>query len=524
MMKDIERFEENTPLMTMCRDFLIRTGANGNVCEICTRLVKHMDEGNACLKLTDCETEEIRKFSAVSAAPDDSGIFILDGKRLYTRRYWKYEDCIRRRIKNETPQTSGNISLPDDPAFNALHPCQREAVKIMCSSRLSILTGGPGTGKTYTIARAVKLAGEKEKLRIGLAAPTGKAAARVNESMNKEIASLNLQNIGKATTIHSLLKPCYTGVTFKHNADDPLPLDWVIVDEASMIDLPLMAKLLDALPEHCRLTLVGDQGQLASVEPGRVFGDLCKNSSIAKCELDISTRFPAGGIIDRFSKAVNAGDDAKMLAMLHEDNELLHFRAFSGKDNLHPGKWQDFTKLVTDLWTGFASQTTPQGALEKLNDCRLLCALRSGPFGAEKMNEYISLILNRKFPDHPVPVMITGNDRALDVWNGDVGVIMPGENQLCLPDRDPIPLELLPDTEKAFASTIHKAQGSEYRNVMILLPDDSRMEESKNAGSLLTRELLYTAVTRTRERVFIYGGEETLRSCCRAAVERDSGL
>ena len=140
------------------------------------------------------------------------------------------------------------------------------------------------------------------------------------------------------------------------------------------------------------------------------------------------------------------------------------------------------------------------------------------------MNEYISLILNRKFPDHPVPVMITGNDRALDVWNGDVGVIMPGENQLCLPDRDPIPLELLPDTEKAFASTIHKAQGSEYRNVMILLPDDSWMEESKNAGSLLTRELLYTAVTRTRERVFIYGGEETLRSCCRAAVERDSGL
>ena len=525
----------------MTKDLMLRMGCSEEVARLCGLAVGTQNLGNVCLgPLSDADCKALKATSAVAChAPGESEIeptpFILSGNFLYTRRNWLYEQTVRNRVLKMSKVELGNeIVVPDDGVFAQLKVRQRQAVEMMCSKQFSLLTGGPGTGKTYTIARAVKLIREKGEIHLGLVAPTGKAAARVKESMVKEAEALGLNVIPTASTIHKLLEPNYDLVTFKHNKNNLLPLNWLIVDEASMIDLPMMAKLLDALPDDCRLTLVGDANQLASVEAGHVFGDLCNMKDVAKCELNVSQRFSQDGEIFTLASAVNNNCPQEALKILHSPSDTLHYYQLKVQDAFKPQNWTKFFAAVKEHFKEFSRQTTAEDAIKRINDCRILCAMRKGPYGVNFLNKVVLKLLEEKTSAQPhvktpVPMMITKNDKMLGVNNGDVGVVMPKDDYLSLPTDDGqtirrIPLDLLPDLEMAFASSIHKSQGSEYENVVIVLPPNPISPESQQLNPLLTREILYTAITRTKKGVFLFGSDASIEACCSHAICRQTGL
>ena len=522
-------------------DLVKRMTSREDVAEICARAVMNgageegsRGGGDVCCRLDDSAAallgEVPQVVAAVTADTDPDSVaapFALCGNLLYTRRSWRYEQIVRRRVREmAAAKWMQGIVVPAEGEFAALRAAdQLPAVPRLLATRFSILTGGPGTGKTFTLGKAVKLLRERNpEAMVALAAPTGKAAARINESLEDLKRQGLLDGVQPATTLHALLKPRPDFVTFRHDRQNPLPLDWLVVDEASMIDLPLMAKLLDALPETCALTLIGDAHQLASVEQGRVFGDLCGMFAQNVARLTISSRFTPGGTIDRLARAVNSGDEGSFAEVkdILGEGQTAFFRDI-GRDASTPDSWGDFRAQVLAGFGAFASSTTPEEALESLNRFRILCALRKGTYGVEALNRYAESVLGKECPR---PVMITQNDRMLDVHNGDVGVVMPRKNlqdpqYLCLPTLKNgvrrIRLELLPETEPAFAATIHKSQGSEYGDVAIVLPP-------KGESPLLTREILYTGITRTKGTVRIYAGEASIEACCRRSVERVTGL
>ena len=533
----------------LVQDFVLRACKDERLAEICRRAIAQEETGSVCLPLSDEEAERLKASPIVSSAPmpGDNGLFVLDGNRLYTRRNWDYERTVKERVAEMAASRpdSGGLRIPLDGVFAGLKERQREAIRQMGEHRFTIMTGGPGTGKTYTIARAVKLIKEQNpNLTLGLAAPTAKARARVKEAMAAEAKALGLEPVPETFTLHKLLEPNRDFTTFKHHRDNPLDLDWLIVDEASMVSLSMMAKLLDALPQGCRLTLVGDAFQLSSVEPGQVFGDLCRmtlvNDHGCKCELMESSRFRPGGEIDTLASLIKAGDSKKVLDFLRKDgNQIVRYhglRELDGKTDCHSR--HPFDQLVETLFADFCRQDTAEGALGTLNKCRILCAMRRGPYGCETLNSRVQRKLQRSHPNCPIPWMITRNDPVLNVDNGDVGVAMPSRDQdemLSLPDGDgrrDIPLTLLPEREKAFASTIHKAQGSEYENVVIVLPPVDEKEPGRNR--LLARELLYTALTRVKPEdprtgeivggVYLFADDKSVEECCRNETRRDTGL
>lgn len=517
-------------------DFISRmTGGKKDVAELCAATIDNLGEGDVCIPLDDEQRKLLASVPSVAFfAADDTNPaavrspFVVAGGLLYTRRNWVYERRIRDWILQSIPtKEDENVTkLPRDPFYAGLLDEQRDAVIAMCNSRFSILTGGPGTGKTFTISRAVKFIHDrKPNFTLGLAAPTAKAADRVKESMLDAVRGLDFA-IPQATTIHALLGANYDLVTFKHNRDNPLAFDWLIVDEASMIDLPLMAKLIDAIPATCRLTLAGDADQLASVERGRVFGDLCQFRGISVSHLSQSKRFPPEGPIARLAAAVNGEKDDEALAILKDGSDIVSYANLanlSKGDVFDPEKWPGFGKAVDEGFRYFAECATPSDALAHLNDFRVLCTLRHGPFGSEQIARWIKKRLGKNCP---TPMMITRNDRKLEkVVNGAVGVVMPDDPQtLHLPGGSKVRLELLPATELAFASTVHKAQGSEYGDVAIVLPPSAGKSEEENAFNLLTREILYTAITRTKKTVAIWGSDDAIRHCSQHAIDRVSGL
>ncbi len=503
-------------------DLVLRmTGGNAEVAKICALVVADEEEGDVCRRVREEERKALAAEPSVACfvdAPRKAGYadtpFVVCGDLLYTRRNWQYERNVVNRIAAMAANVSTeSVALPDDEFYACLREEQREAVVAMCKAQFTILTGGPGTGKTHTIARAVKyLQDSNPDMRLALAAPTGKAAARMKESMSNA-------GIGPAdaTTIHALLGSRHDLVSFHHRRGNPLVADWLIIDEASMIGLPLMSKLLDALPEGCKLTLVGDVDQLASVEKGRVFGDLCRLPGVSISRLRESARFPPDGAIARIADAVNGNRPDEVMDILKRGGGIVSYVSLDAAQ-VSPKAWSGFTELCLEKFAQFTASRDAQTALERLNDFRVLCALREGPYGVERLNEYIKASLGKGCP---VPMMITQNDRLQAVSNGDVGVVMPDDPKvLYLPgDGEPrrIRTELLPATELAFATTIHKSQGSEFCDVAIVLPPGGE-------NPLLTREILYTGITRTKGGVHIYAGDASIKVCCGRSVERVTGM
>jgi exodeoxyribonuclease V alpha subunit len=474
-----------------------------------------------------------------------------DAGRCYLHRYWSAERRLAGRILAVSADVLDDIDtasvtslrselFPPDPTETASSTnWQAAAADLVLRRRLAIVSGGPGTGKTTTVARILALLlTSNEHLRIELAAPTGKAAARLTESIRAQAPSLTVSPALRAViaglearTIHRLLGYGGRGGEFRHDAARPLACDVVIVDEASMIDLLLMDALLDAIPPRARLVLVGDKDQLASVEAGFVYGDLCEASrapgahalSGVAVELAKNWRFRDRPGIGTLAAAVRDGDGARAIAAL-ADPQL----ADATREE-RPSHVRDIVTLLADEIDAVVTADSPQAAVDALSRFRLLCAANRGPHGVETFN----LLIERHLREHGHvsggdwyrgrPVLVTANDYTVDLFNGDVGVCFPlpdGGMRVWFPSGEgalrPIVPASLPPHVTAWAMTIHKSQGSEFDRVVVVLPERD--------SPLLSRELVYTAVTRAREHVTIVGDTQTLCAAIERKATRVSGL
>ena len=471
---------------------------------------------------------------------------ILDGDRLYLQRYWRYETAfasalIRRaahpveRIE-ESRLEAGLARLFGGGDADDL---QRAAAEMAVRQRLAVISGGPGTGKTTTVARVLALAVETAAhagLAIGLAAPTGKAAARLQESIDGAREKLGLSPAlaealpHEAATLHRLLGVRPDRARPRFDASNPLPLDILVVDEASMIDLALAAKLVAALRPEVRLILLGDKDQLASVEAGAVLASLAgalprKNVVL----LEKSWRFPAASGIGRLASCVRDGDASGAESVLDAGS--------AGDIAWH--RSPDLRSLVDETMTGYAPLFEAAEAASDVAGCfaalaryRVLCAHRRGPLGALAINRAIvarleargAVVRGRRF--YPgQPLMVTTNDYALRLFNGDVGVVVADPSMadglaVAFPEEDGDVRRLatarIPACETVYAMTVHKSQGSEFDDVLLVLPPEP--------SPVLSRELVYTGVTRARRRVTVAATPDVLRAALAARVERDSGL
>ena len=502
---------------------------------------------------------------------------VLDGNRLYLRRYWQYQQTLNVAIQERLLPVRDNLPTTLQQQLAALFPSSPENPdwqKIACvlalRARFAIITGGPGTGKTTTLTKLLALliqlanveSNNTRKLTILLAAPTGKAAARVSESISKALGKLDIaedikQHIPKkASTLHRLLGSRHDSRSYVHHRDNPLVADIVIVDEASMIDLEMMSALLYALPKSAQLILLGDKDQLASVEAGSVMGDLCRGAENEAYDqqtrdwisqyagvtlgkpvivgtalnqqtimLRYSHRFDEHSGIGQLAKAVNIGDAAQAVAILKDSvqyQDLSHLVLSHPADKMlirlvsanagvaadgRPEYLQGYgyfrdvinKKRPTDnsQYPHWAKQV-----LEAFDTFQVLCALRQGPWGLTGLNQRVEQWL---FPDQKPklwyegrPVMVTHNDYNLGLMNGDIGITLKDSNnklRVAFPSdefgiRWISPMRL-PDVETAFAMTVHKSQGSEFNHVAMVLPETRSL--------VLTRELVYTGITRAKE-------------------------
>jgi len=503
------------------------------------------------------------------------------GARLYLRRAWAAEQTIRQRI---TQRLALACDVPGDlqPRLDALFPqaniptdakpdMQRLACEVAAQNRITLITGGPGTGKTTTVVKllALLVGTASRDLRIHLAAPTGKAAARLTESIRHALAHMPADVKARiptqAQTLHRLL------LSHSHdNAPPQLATDVVVVDEASMIDLEMMARLLQTVPPNARLILLGDKDQLASVEAGAVMSQLCTGALVRAQTVTLthSHRFGAQSGIGQWAQAVNhptANNTAALKALwkatpdwlatlplqqrLDGDThapDVTRLQLTSASDpqlavGLRHGwhTWLGLLQAHRPSQTRAAASCTDTEALALLNafsEFCVLCAVREGPLGVIQLNRHIEGALGLGDSAWYVgrPVMVTRNDYALNLMNGDIGLCLPDANGVLRvvfatsvdPSEAPkAPLSpvrwVLPSrlesVETVFAMTVHKSQGSEFKHVLLTLP----AQESP----VLTRELVYTGLTRARERLTLWAPNEGLLwNACARRVMRSGGL
>lgn len=481
---------------------------------------------------------------------------VLVGSRLYLHRYWFAEQelagFIRHRAECEVKGLDQPVladSLDAVLAGTTTSLAQRQACEAVFRRRLGVITGGPGTGKTTVVASLLALMtlyAQRTGVplpRLLLLAPTGKAAARLSEAIQQKkigmaIPSEQLACLpDQAATIHRALGfQRWSPSEFRHHAGNPLPYDVVVVDEASMVDMALMARLFAAVRPDARLVLLGDQDQLSSVEAGSILSDICEAAAgpgapygLAQgvVTLTESFRFGTQGI-GRLARAVNCGDADQAVRLCREgEGGLSLLPPLAGADSGHL-----LARLLVEGYAEFLGAETPLDALVLLERFRVLVAHRRGPFGVEVMNRRIEVMLAKAGLLTPVeawyrgrPILVRENSYRLGLFNGDTGVVWPDPesgNLLAFffaEDRHSVrafaPTQL-PLHEPAFAMTIHQSQGSEFDAVALLLPPAD--------SPLLGRELLYTAITRARHRVTLIGREEEIAVAVNRRVARSSGL
>ena len=485
----------------------------------------------------------------IGDATSTDTLFVCRGTNVYLRRYWTYERSVEAallRLHQPLPHDAPLEPLLDR-YFKAATPLQRVAAHAAATRQLTLLSGGPGTGKTYTLARIVALLAESRKggFNVAIATPTGKAASRAVESIQKAKQELRNEGVSDAilqaipetaTTIQRLLGPQHHSAYFKHTSEQPLDVDLVVIDETSMVDLPLMAKLLEALPSTCRLLLVGDSEQLASVAPGRIYGDLCAAAQPegplagALTQLTESRRFPPDSAIGQLSAALQSKPDCAWHVLQTVQGEHLHVHD-AARFEYDDG----FSHLVRCAFEVFLQTSDPAAALQASETFRVLCALRKGPFGVDAVNARIEALLTGhhgfapqgRFYDHQL-ILITANTPSLNLTNGDIGVVLRTSNNdlhAWFKTSDTVrsvPVHLLPPFETAFAMTIHKAQGSEFSTLAMIVPAEAH-------SPLLTRELLYTGITRTAIRdnhgaLHLWCTQASFETAAQRKTERTTGL
>lgn len=459
---------------------------------------------------------------------------------LYLDRYWLEEQQVCRDVNTRLQLTQPVQPVPDlGRLFPGTFSEQRGAAEAALTQRLTILTGGPGTGKTTTVARLLASVAEQSDLsgsappRIALAAPTGKAAARLGEAVQSEVGKLaavdRMRLAGlRATTLHRLLgsRPD-TSSRFRHHRDNRLPHDVIVVDETSMVSLTMMARLLEAVRPDARLLLVGDPDQLASVDAGAVLADLVEGLSGGQCAsgiVELKTPHRFGEAIGALARGIRAGDTAAVMELLRAGSESIEWI-----DTENPSAHLRNTLTQRAVALQQAAQVGDvAAALGILDGHRLLCAHRHGPFGVAQWNRRVEHWLAEE--THASmwsqwyagrPVLVTANDYGLKIYNGDTGVVVAS------PDGPRVHIgssqgsqrfatTRLPAVDTMHAMTIHKSQGSQADEVTVLLPP----QESR----LLTRELFYTAVTRAKTKVRVVGPESAVRAAIGRRARRASGL
>ncbi|HWM23542.1 MAG TPA: exodeoxyribonuclease V subunit alpha [Chthoniobacterales bacterium] len=541
----IGRFGGDQELMSRVAAQLSRATRNGNTCLLLTKAPPLSDDVGVAGSLkwpTALEWRSVLAHSKAVGGPGDQRPLIVDdSNRLYLRRYWNYEQRLAavlcEKAASNRPSTKANAGT------------QAGAIDAAVRNNLTVISGGPGTGKTTTVLHILAhLLQEEggERLRVALAAPTGKAAARLEETVRTGLGlvkcpdEVSARMPRSASTIHRLLGFKGNSVYFRHDKQNPLPLDLLVIDEASMVALPLLCKLFDALPGPCRVILLGDRDQLASVEPGAVLADIVDAAASATsplCQavvtLEKNYRFSESSGIHHLCLAVRKGDADEAARILRERSypDLISSEANEPREIA--------AKLSTAVLTGysaFAAEQEPAAALGRLGRFRVLTALRRGPMGVEGINRKIEAILReaRLIPPQVAasyagkPILITQNDHQLQLYNGDVGVLLPDPGAREQPEqlwawflgkantlRRFSPARL-PQHEAAYAMTIHKSQGSEFDRVLFILPDGD--------SPVLTRELIYTGLTRARSQVELWWSEAVFREAVTRRTERNSGL
>ncbi len=462
----------------------------------------------------------------------------LFGDLLYLDRYWLEEEQVCADLLALSVPGATRQVPPLERLFPPGYDEQRAAAEIALSQAVTVLTGGPGTGKTTTVARLLGLLVERAELtgaprpRIALAAPTGKAAARLAEAVAAEVENLEAVDRARlaglqATTLHRLLgsRPD-TSVRFRHNRGNRLPHDVIVVDETSMVSLTMMARLLEAVRPDTRLILVGDPDQLASVEAGAVLADLVEGLTarhdVRVAALHTPHRF--GESIGALAEAIRIGDADRVVALLRAGGEHIEWvESDRPTDRLRPVLTRHALRVREAAVLGAA-----EVALATLDEHRLLCAHRRGPYGVSQWNRQVERWLSEEtgqplFSDWYLgrPLLVTANDYGLKVYNGDTGVVVAGDAGLRAVIAGATgPLDFatsrLSDIDTMHAMTIHKSQGSQATEVTVLMPpEDSR---------LLTRELFYTAVTRAKVKVRVVGAEASVRAAIERRAVRASGL
>lgn len=561
-------------------------------------------EGHICLNLSDLtgkkvfESEDgknviecpplpswlasLRSASCVGEPGDFKPLILNENGLLYLHRYWQYENDIaeyicaavsrQNKIELDESQLQKKLSLYFDENSGQETNWQKVAAVAARLKKFLVISGSPGTGKTTAITKimALILDTEKRPLRIALAAPTGKAAARLQESVNKTKEKLNcpapVKDMipGTAQTIHRLLGYISNSPYFRFNKENPLPYDLVVIDEASMVDLPLLAKLISAMPADAGLILLGDRDQLASVEAGVVLGDICSqgapnvfSESFARRITELSGeeiesdqqppglqdniihlqknfRFSGESGIGLLSRAVKNGESQAALDLLKSGKYAgIHWTELTQSVKLFKTLGEVFISNCKEYMEAATSgKVVPRNIFDLLERFRILCALRVGVWGTENINIHVEkvlreagLIKSRDILYEGMPVMILQNDYRLRLFNGDVGVILrdPEENnQLHAFFRDEqnavrkyLPSRL-PQFETAWAMTVHKSQGSEFEKVLLILSDRD--------VPLITRELIYTGITRAVKNVDIWAGEDLLTRAVSRRISRQSGL
>jgi len=559
--------------------------------DVCINLARAFDTIQSDKQADDCripctdyqEWIERLRASDVVGSPGEFKPMILDvGKRLYLYRHWEYETKLFESIRQRSSGISSGIDkslLADSltrlfPDHGSKDPdLQKIALLSVLIHNFCVISGGPGTGKTTAVTRIIATLleqADKTAPRILLAAPTGKAASRLTESIKKNVKTIHCSECIKnsiptdASTIHRLLKPIPGSPYFKYNAENLLPADLVIIDEVSMADVALMSKLFQAIPLDAKIILLGDKDQLASVEAGSVLGDICGSDAIDAFSIDFckkieeltdrkfpilttdalkrkglsdnvvvltkNYRFVENSGIEKLSRAVKSGNAPKALALLG-DPECPEIGWES--NFLQEGIKKLLHDEILNAYKGCFAVDHPREALAYLNRFQILCAVNTGRWGVFEINRFAEQVLEQEhlIPGGQkwykgMPIMITRNNYDLDLYNGDTGIIMPdpGSKQKDLyaffPDGTgglkQISPYRLPDHEKTYAITIHKSQGSEFERTFILLPDRDY--------PLLTRELIYTGLTRASETVKIAGNETVFSKAIHRKTERISGL